>query len=174
MKGTTHYLFGACSGVALGSAAGWEWPQIVAAGWLATLTAGGRLSPDVDQHWAWTFVDRLVPDEWLGNNGPLQHRGLSHWWGLPLAGFSVAWSMLPAAWAWVAYALLTGWSSHLAGDYLFGRAGAGRRAGIPFAPWWNHRGIGLAVGGVLERVFAVLLPFALLGQAFLVVRALPH
>lgn len=172
MKGTTHRLLGACSGVTLGTAAGWHWPQIVAAGWLATLTAGGRLSPDVDQHWGWTLVDRLVPDEWLGNNGPLQHRGLAHWWGLPLVGFTATWSMPPTAWVWVLHALLTGWTSHLVGDYLFGRPGAGRGAGIPFAPWWSHRGLGLAVGGVLERVVAVLLPLLMLGQLVLVARDL--
>lgn len=42
----------------------------------------------------------------------------------------------------------------------------------PGRPWWNHRGIGLAVGGLLERVVAMLLPFVLLAQAYLVVRDL--
>lgn len=172
MKGMTHRLLGACSGVALGTAAGWQWPQIVAAGWLATLTAGGRTSPDIDQHGLWGLVDRILPDEWLGNNGPLQHRGIAHWWGLPVGAFAASWSMLPADWAWVVYALLAGWTSHLGGDYLFGRPGAGRGAGIPFAPWWNHRGIGLAVDGVLERVVTWALPFVLLAQAYLVVRSL--
>lgn len=172
MKGTTHRLLGACSGVALGTAAGWQWPQILAAGWLATLTAGGRTSPDVDQHWIWTTADRWLPDEWLGNNGPMQHRGVAHWWGLPAGIGALAWSTMPGHLVWIVYALLAGWGSHLVGDYLFGRAGGGRGPGIPFAPWWNHRGIGLAVGGTLERVVMGLLPFVLLGQAFLVARNL--
>lgn len=172
MKGATHRLLGACGGVALGMAAGWEWPQIVASGWIATLTSGGFTSPDIDQHWAWTRLDKLLPDEWLGNNGPMQHRGLAHWWGLPLTAAWLAWSLLPPHIVWVAFAMLAGWTSHLVGDYLFGRPGAGRGAGIPFAPWWNHRGIGLRVGGKLERWVALLLPFVMLGQAFLVVRDL--
>lgn len=174
MKGTTHRLLGACSGVALGTSAGWSWPQILAAGWLAALTSGGRTSPDIDQHRLWGLVDRLLPDEWLGNNGPLQHRGLAHWWGLPAAGFVASWSMLPVDRAWLGYALLIGWTSHLAGDYLFGRSGAGRGPGIPFAPWWNHRGIGLAVGGRLERAVAAALPFVLLVQAFVAAQGLPR
>jgi hypothetical protein len=170
VKGSTHRLLGACGGVMLGAAAGWPWPQVVAAGWLATLTAGGRTSPDVDQAWAWTFVDRIVPDEWLGNNGPMQHRGIAHWWGLPASAALVAWSAVPGAYAWIPYAMLAGWTSHLVGDSVFGRPGCGRGAGIPFAPWWNHRGLGLAVDGVLERVVAWLLPFVLLGQGVLVAR----
>jgi len=133
---------------------------------------GGRTSPDIDQHGLWGLVDRFLPDEWLGNNGPLQHRGIAHWWGLPVAALLASWSLLPPGRVWIAYALLAGWASHLAGDYLFGRSGAGRGPGIPFAPWWNHRGIGLAVGGVLERATIALLPFVLLAQGFLVVRAL--
>jgi len=172
MKGSTHRILGACAGVALGTSAGWTWPHVVAAGWLATVSAAGRTSPDVDQDWLWTRVDRLVPDEWLGNNGPLQHRGIAHFWGLPLAAALAAWLLVPDGWRWLPWALIAGWASHLAGDFLFGRPGAGRGAGIPFSPWWNHRGVGLAVGGWLERTVAVLLPFVVLLQAFFVVRSL--
>jgi len=169
MNGTTHRLLGACSGVTLGVAAGWPWPQIVGAAWLATLTAGGHTSPDVDQARFWNLLDRVLPDELLGNNGPLQHRGIAHFWGVPASLGVLAWSSVPARYVWLAYALLAGWTSHLVGDYLFGRAGQGRGPGIPFAPWWNHRGIGLAVGGITERVVAVLLPFVMLGQGAWVV-----
>jgi len=172
MNGTTHRLLGASSGVALGTVAGWGWPQIVAAGWLATLTASGPTSPDLDQHRLWHLLDRLLPDEWLGRNGPLQHRGLAHWWGLPASAGALAWSSLPNRYVWLAYALLAGWASHLVGDWFFGRPGQGRGPGIPFAPWWNHRGLGLAVGGILERVVAWLLPLLMLVQGYLVFRAL--
>jgi len=172
MKGTTHRLLGASSGVALGAAAGWPWPQIVAAGWLATLTASGSTSPVLDQHKLWYLLVRVLPDEWLGRNGPLQHRGVSHWWGVPASLGVLAWSTVPPRYLWLAAALLAGWTSHLVGDWLFGRPGQGRGAGIPFAPWWNHRGLGLAVGGLLERVVAVLLPFVMLGQGYLVLRGL--
>lgn len=172
MEGTTHRLLGACGGVWLGATAGWSWPQIVAAGWLATLTAGGRTSPDIDQDWLWHLADRLLPDEWLGNHGPLQHRGIAHWWGLPAAAAGIAWTMVPGRYLWLAWALIVGWASHLVGDYLFGRPGQGRGAGIPFAPWWHHRGLGLTVGGRLEKVVAWTLPFVILLQGFLVVRSL--
>ncbi|HEY6796210.1 MAG TPA: metal-dependent hydrolase [Kineosporiaceae bacterium] len=172
MKGTTHRLLGACGGAALGMAMGWGWPQIVASGWLATLTAGGPTSPDVDQRLLWTLADRLLPDEWLGNHGPLQHRGIAHWWGVPATVAVVSWSTVPPRFVWIAYALIAGWTSHLVGDWFFGRSGQGRGPGIPFAPWWNHRGLGLAVGGLLERVVAALLPFVMLVQGFVVLRSL--
>jgi hypothetical protein len=172
VRGTTHRALGICAGVALGTAAGWAWPQVVACGWLATLTAAGGVSPDVDQHRAWGLLDRFVPDEWLGNHGPLQHRGIAHWWALPVAGALAVRYWLPGRFSWVAFALLAGWMSHLAGDFLFGRPGAGRGPGIPFAPWWNHRGLGLAVGGWLERIVGVLLPFLVLLQGALVLRGL--
>jgi hypothetical protein len=174
MKGTTHRLLGACSGVTLGMSSGWGWPQIVAAGWLATLTAGGRTSPDLDQHRAWNTLDRFLPDEWLGNNGPMQHRGIAHWWGVPVTAAVVAWSLVPHRYVWLAFALIVGWASHLVGDYLFGRPGQGRGAGIPFAPWWNHRGLGLAVGGLLERVVTIALPFVMLAQAYVVLRTMTY
>lgn len=171
MNGITHRLLGACSGAAVAGAAAWPWPHVVLGGLLATVTAGGRTSPDVDQHYLWYLADKILPDEWLGNNGPLQHRGIAHWWGLPATAALVVWSTVPARWTWLAYALLVGWSSHLVGDYLFGRAGQGRGPGIPFAPWWNHRGLGLAVGGLFERIVATSLPFVMLLQGFLLLRS---
>jgi hypothetical protein len=44
---------------------------------LASVTAGGIASPDVDQFRVWRALDRWLPDEWLGEGGPLQHRGIS-------------------------------------------------------------------------------------------------
>ncbi len=89
----------------------------------------------------------------LGHGGPLRHRGLSHWWGLPAA--AALWLATAApGWSWVAAAALVGWASHLLGDFCFGQhdVRSARGPGIPLAPWWGHVGLGLDVGGAVERV----------------------
>ena len=46
---------------------------------------------NADQIAEWKTVDRWVPDEWLGHDGPLQHRGITHWWGIPAAAAVTCW-----------------------------------------------------------------------------------
>lgn len=170
MNRVTHNLLGAASGFGLGLAAGWPWWQVLAGAGLASVTSDGPTSPDADQYRSWRRTDALVPDELLGRGGPLQHRGLSHWWGLPAGAAVVVFLLVPAGWAWIAWALIAGWTSHLIGDFVHGRAGWGRAAGIPLAPWWGHVGVGLKSGGVVERALVAPVLVVLLGyQAWLTV-----
>mgnify|MGYP000231549376 CR=1 FL=1 len=91
-------------------------------------TSGGRWSPDCDQFARWKKWDRRIPDELLGfGGGPLRHRGLSHWWGLPAAvTWALAWACqhLPLLLALLLLVLtgpqLLGWWSHLWSDLWIG------------------------------------------------------
>lgn len=129
----------------------------------ALATSGGHTSPDVDNQGWWKAMDRRLPDEWFGHGGPLQHRGLLHWWGLP----TLAW------WAWHTghitatgplAALATGawlaWCSHLAADALVGEEGPGHGRGIPVLPWWGHVGAGIPNDSWRARTIAALVAVA--------------
>jgi hypothetical protein len=149
---TAHHLAGFATGAALATAAHQSaWVAVTSAG-LASVTAGGVLSPDVDQFKVWRALDRWLPDEWLGEGGPLQHRGISHFWGLPAAAAAYLYVVGGPWWAWM---LLAGWVSHLAADWAFGKRAWGRGPGIPFLPWWAHHGLGGDAGGLLERFVLV-------------------
>lgn len=158
-----HHLAGFATGAALAACA--HQPAWVAVGSasLAAITAGGVLSPDVDQYKPWRALDRWLPDEWLGEGGPLQHRGVSHWWGIPAA--VAAWLYVSGGpwWAWM---LLAGWVSHLVADWAFGQRAWGRGPGIPLLPWWGHHGLGGDAGGMLER-FVLVPVLAVAGPAIL-------
>lgn len=120
---------------------------------VTVVTAGGALSPDMDQQPWWRMFDRAVPDEVFGHGGPLQHRGITHWWGLP-ASLALVLAVTPAhGWAWWACAgVALGWASHLLGDFVVGAGSPYRDAGIPLAPWWAHAGLGAPCGGWVERL----------------------
>jgi hypothetical protein len=154
-----HVLAGATSAAGVGMLLGWPTGHVLLAAAVGAVV--GPL-PDVDQHRWWRRLDRVLPDEWLGHAGPMRHRGITHWWGLPAlaSGAMYAWaSANPSVrtWLWLALAALVGWCSHLAADWVFGRACVqeGRGPGIPLAPWWHHRGLGGDVGGLAERMVAV-------------------
>ena len=167
MRGT-HHLLGLSAGLSLAAASGWGWPQAATGAFLAGITAAGPLSPDMDQYRWWRRLDRWVPDELLGAGGPLQHRGLSHWWGIPAVA-AVTPVLLPGPVQWIVWCLVVGWVSHLLGDLAFGKACpfSGRGPGIPVWPWWGHVGVGLDTGGVLEGLTAaLLLPAALAWQSW--------
>ena len=161
--GPTHRLLGACAGLAWAAELHLGPAQAGVGIGLAALTSAGATSPAVDQAWLWRRGDRLLPDEVLGNGGPMQHRGLTHWWGLPLAAAVATYLLLPPAAWWAAGAALAGWVSHLAGDLVFGRPDGARGPGVPTAPWWGHVGLGLDVDGWLERLVVqrVVLPVLL-------------
>jgi hypothetical protein len=166
----------------------WAIPQALAAAAVASQFAGGRFSPDADQYGSWEFW--RVPWRWFakwvsswrcyarerGRHGdPTQHRGITHWPGVPVlwslvlavlelvgAGTGLAPAQTP--W-WLVWAAIGGWSSHLLGDAIHGRGYRARGPGIPLAPWWNHHGVGLKSDGVTGYVLT--LPVAVAGSLLL-------
>jgi len=162
--GATHRLLGAAAGVVWAGSQHLGPGQTVVGVAVAVLTSAGGTSPDVDQSWAWRRTGRVLPARAFGHGGPMRHRGLSHWWGLP-AGAALWLAAAAPGWYWVAAAALVGWGSHLLGDLVFGRhdVRSARGPGIPLAPWWGHVGLGLDVGGTLERLVMqrLALPLAL-------------
>ena len=132
VDGSTHRLAAASASLSVSAAVGAPVWQAACAALIATATSSGWTSPDADQSWlAWV---------------PGGHRGLTHWWGLPALAVVPA-LLVPPQTAWAVWALLIGWSSHLVGDFVFGR----RPRGVPMAPWWGHAGLGLDSGGGVEK-----------------------
>jgi hypothetical protein len=176
-------------GLGFGAAAGLPaWQSFAVAGVASVFAAGRWLSPDVDLNPAFRVVDELVPDELLdrrriagwspGKGGPLQHRGITHWWGLP-AAMAVSLAVLCAAWSpwwwWLPAAAIVGWVSHLVGDFCWGmpHPASGRAGGIPFAPWWAHHGLEWDVDGAWEHLFTrVVMPVVLLVESLAVLGVL--
>lgn len=140
MMAATHQSFAALAGASFAAVTGQPFPLVVLTAVVATATSHGWLSPDVDQTGAWRAVSRFAI-------GPLRrfftHRyGLSHWWGIPVVAFWLSYE-LPEQAQWAAVALIIGWVSHLAGDFLFGK--------LAVFPWgWWKIGLGLRTDGVLE------------------------
>jgi len=173
MMGTTHRLTGVCAGLAYAQVAHLGPLELFGSMVLAAGTAAGRTSPDLDQRWAWRFVDGVLPDEALGHGGPMRHRGLAHWWGLPLAAALTLPALVRPELRWVVWALIVGWCSHLIGDFVFGKPSVmqARGPGIPVAPWWGHLGLGLDTGGRLERCTQwILLPALFAVQVWVLAR----
>lgn len=117
---------------------------VLAAG--AVPMSAGKHSPDIDQFKdPWDRLDNMVPDELLGFGGPMRHRGISHWWGIPaVVSFAVWWVChqvpLPVAVVIVlaAWVPLAGVWSHLLSDFVVGaRYGGGKRpeADDPGGAW---------------------------------------
>jgi len=148
MDGSTHRLLAASSSLAISTATGAPAWQAGGAALISTATAAGWTSPDADQSWL----------GWL----PGGHRGLSHWWGLPAVAALATSNLAPAPVAWVAWALILGWTSHLVGDFVFGI----RPPGIPTMPWWAHVGLRFDSGGTLERVLRWAWPALLAWQVW--------
>jgi hypothetical protein len=73
-----HQLGGFVAGAALAMYAHQPLWVAVPSAAVASLTAGGRFSPDADQYKGWKLFDKYTPDELLGRGGPLQHRGITH------------------------------------------------------------------------------------------------
>lgn len=197
MMGGTHRLTGAAFGLGYGMVAGLDPVPAFISGGIAFLVAGGALSPDVDQRWAWRIADDLLPDELLdrdryaregkrwspSSGGPMQHRGITHWWGVyvvlaALWGLAVLITWVgggPLWWWWIPGAVISGWVSHLFGDFLFGQPDpvTGRGGGIPLYPWWGHVGVEWDAGGALEKwVERFWLPFVVLPVMALAVTGL--
>lgn len=110
---------------------------------------------------------------------PTGHRRIAHSWVIPAAvgaPLAVAGLLVPAPvsvastgltgrlvpWAVfvavvLAQAAVVGWTSHLGGDWIFGKGRrspmGGRGGGIPWILWWHHRGGWFKSGGWAERIF---------------------
>lgn len=158
MNGPGHYALGASAGLVWAQVGGLNWWQALVAVPVAAGFSYAALSPDIDGSKLWHIADRILPDEILGEHGPMRHRGIMHWWGLYLALTFLASHVVADSWMWLAGAVLAGWWSHLAGDLLVGARGQGRGPGIPLFPWWGHVGLGAKCGGWTEAVLAVLIP----------------
>jgi hypothetical protein len=148
MMGTGHRLTAAAGWMATAAHLGLPGWQVAAGIPVAVAFSAGPTSPDVDNTRVWKKLDKWIPDEVLGDGGPLGHRELLHWWGLPAI---VAVVLQAVGGPWYAWAAVLGWASHLAGDLVFGQAGYGTPQGIPLGPWWWHLGLGLKCGGLTER-----------------------
>lgn len=138
-----HRLLGATCGLALAAVATLPPVEACAVAAVAALVAPW---PDVDQRRWWR--------DSLGQWKAFRHRRLTHWWGLPAMAM-LLFAVLHGPLAWLLGAALTGWCSHLAGDWVYGKRGPAvtgwRGAGIPLAPWWGYHGIGWACGGKGEK-----------------------
>lgn len=113
--------------------------QRVGASVVALATAS---APDVDNTRWWQEVRQRVPVHVVRR--ALNHRGLTHWWGVPLGMY-----LSQDDPSWVLLGLVLGYASHLVADALFGKTG------VPVLPWGWHLGLRLKMGGGLERGVAV-------------------
>jgi hypothetical protein len=140
-----HYLCGAAAGLGIAAVAGYPIPLALATGAVAAAAAP---LPDIDQRRWWAPLREFRP---------FQHRRLTHWWGLPASAVPLV-VLTSGPVAWLLVSVITGWSSHLVGDWVFGRRGprvtGWRGPGIPLAPWWGYHGVGLTCGGAVERFVA--------------------
>ena len=139
MLGPQHRIFGGLCGAAVATYQGGSFTIIAMTAIVATASAHGWSSPDVDQTRPWRDVARALPGP-LGH--AMKHRGISHWPGwVVLAWFGIA--NMPADTRWALMALLIGWTSHIVGDIVFGK--------VPLLPWGAvNVGLGLDSGGFLE------------------------
>lgn len=147
-----HHVVGAAAGAVLASASGLGLWQSAAT---VVLAASVAALPDTDQGVLWRFADRWLPDEALGHGGPMRHRGITHWWALPVLWVVAVLVWIPDAWRWPLWALIAGWVSHLVADFVVGARSRQRGPGIPLAPWWAHIGLGARCDGVVDWLVTV-------------------
>lgn len=153
MNALGHRQAGYLCGISAGILLNYLPFECILVGAIATITSGGKTSPDLDQT---DMYNLLLPKAWKG------HRKLTHWWGWPAFiwfGILIYWQQNhPDAWWFsILWILTLGWSSHLLIDFIFGDAGYGRGAGIPLSPLGNHRGLlgkknGLKSDGITAKV----------------------
>jgi membrane-bound metal-dependent hydrolase YbcI (DUF457 family) len=141
MMGRSHVVAGVAGWALVVPLLGFHgWPVVVGAV-VAGSCAHGRLSPDCDRY---PLLGRLVPGG---------HRGLTHWWPVPITGLWAA--SFAGPYRWLAVAVVVGWASHILGDAVFGRVPLWPRLRRRGRSRWFVGGVGLKTGGMLERWVAV-------------------
>jgi hypothetical protein len=149
--GPNHAVAGACVWLAAAPALHITGLPAVAGLVVTVACSHGRLSPDMDNY------------PMLGRLWPGGHRGLSHWWPLPLAVFLAAWTS-GVWWWWAPAAAALAWAGHIAADGVFGR--------VPVLPrlsgGWVYAGVGFRTDGMVERWAAT--PALVVGCAWLLYR----
>src|SRR5689334_5875386 len=93
MKGSHHRCVAAATWPAVATPAGLPHWQAVGGILAAVAFSSGVTSPDIDNTPAWKRLDRWIPDELLGDGGPLGHRELTHWWGIPALLAWLIWAL---------------------------------------------------------------------------------
>jgi hypothetical protein len=165
MMGPGHYALGACFGMAYVQVAGLDVFDAILVVPVSAFFSHGCVSPDLDNTRFWQALDRRIPDEQLGEQGPMRHRGILHAWELHLAlslTLATYAAVTDAWWPVVGGAVLAGWWSHLAGDFIVGARSKSRGPGIPLVLWWCHVGLGFKCNGLVERSLVWLLPLVVL------------
>jgi hypothetical protein len=153
MHGTQHRIVAAAAWPAVATAFTVPHWQVALGVIPAVAFSAGITSPDVDNARTWKKLDKWIPDEMLGAGGPLGHRELVHWWGIPaLAALFLWWKDLgPAEFA--LWAAVVGWGSHDAMDAPFGQGGYSIRPGIPVLPWGPWRiSLGFKSDGIASAI----------------------
>ena len=180
----THYAGGLVLGLTVGElgslAFGWSPGAVLCLAAVSTVTGPAA---DCDQRKWWRRIAKVVPTHWLGEGGPLAHRGITHWtaWGPIIAAL---WWVLMAVdpslrgvW-WLGYGVACGWASHVILDALFGHAvrtpmgAVVVRRGVPTRLWMHHRWGIWTSGGPGSKGAGCLLCMVAVGQGWLLLRGL--
>jgi hypothetical protein len=143
MLGPSHRLAGAAAWTGIAPLLGVSGWQLAAGVLVAAATANGRLSPDMDRY---PILGKCIPGG---------HRGITHWYVIPLlifVGSYYVWHIWPNRYViLLMWAISIAWASHILTDGVFGR--------IPIWPKglrrWRYMGLGLRTGGKIEKLFAV-------------------
>lgn len=156
MNGPHHSMIGASTGASIAALSGHGIGWVIAGALIAGATSAGPTSPDMDQDHRWQRLDGATPDEALGGGGPLKHRGITHWWALPVVASMILWwsdirlTVDGAAWPIEGALFLgaVGWASHIVADAVFGQGG------VPLVGWFGNVGVELEQDGVLASLAA--------------------
>lgn len=160
MHGTQHRIVAAATWPAVATVVGAPHWQALLGILPAVAFSAGITSPDMDNTRTWKKLDRFIPDELLGDGGPLGHRELIHWWGLPALVAFFLWKTDLGPAEFLLWAATVGWASHLASDAPFGRGGYSIRPGIPILPWGALR---LCVGFKSDGIASAILIWPICG-----------
>lgn len=149
MDGNPHRVFAVAAEVAWVAASGAPLWVALAGAPLAAAVSAGPTSPDIDNTRNWRAVLSTFPGR--ADNKVLGHRRITHWWGWPALAAYLLVGADQGEIGWVAWALIIGWSSHIIGDFCFGKGGYDIPRGVPVLPWGWHVGLGWKSGRKKDR-----------------------